>query len=401
MALTVTIHRQDHLGNKRLHIVGLTFDSSYPTGGESLTARNCGLSTIDHIQLEPASGLSFEYDHTNSKVKVYQKIPPIIFEELVTVTDNVGTLRYPGAFIMSVSYGNTHYHPIPGGLVPATGQVAISNYTSTFTPGPTTLTFLAGDSVTACIVTYATQAWRELVDNYVFCQITAGARVYGHADAVFVAGTPDRINLGEVALAIGSILWNDAGVYKEVDPIIKGATAATKEAAIDWTHASYTNFTVLEMLQTDTWDAATDTAYVVYIRKPSTGFLADRWLEEDDLTPSSDVVTLSPGGAPGILQPILWGTAGGIPGPTLKFANLISSSEAVGTTATLIQPTLFFPGVITAATFTLGSNHADTDHLKPTYVWGFPWEIATVPCEICNGQNLSALSDVRAMVIGS
>ena len=68
MSLTVTLTDMTVVGNKRLHTFKLAFDSSYPTGGESLTAANLGLSTVDFILIEPASGYLFEYDHTNSKV---------------------------------------------------------------------------------------------------------------------------------------------------------------------------------------------------------------------------------------------------------------------------------------------------------------------------------------------
>lgn len=397
MSLTVTIDKFDVFGNKRFHHFTLAFDSSYPTGGESLTPRNLGLSGIDLILLEPGYGFLFEYDHTNEKVKVMANIPPIVFEETVTVTTNVGTLRYPAAFIMSVSAGAQPYFPIPAGLVPATTQVAVSNYTSTFTPGPTTLTFLAADAVTTCTVTYATQAWRELVDNYVYAKLTAGVRVYGHASLAFTAGTPDSIDLGEAACAIASVLWDDNTVYKAAVPIYKGATAATTEFALDWANATNTT---LAVLQTDTWDASTDSVYIIYIRKPASGFLTDRFVEEDDLTPSSDVVTLSPGGVPGINAPLLFGTAGWLPSATTKSCALLASNGTIGTDINLIQPTLFFPAGITAATFTAGSSHDDAVHIKPSYIWGYPWEIMTVPCEVVNAINLSALTGVKGFAIG-
>jgi hypothetical protein len=68
MALTVTILDMTVIGNKRLHTFKLAFDSSYPTGGMSLPASKLGLKAIDFIDFEDASGLSFEYDHTNAKV---------------------------------------------------------------------------------------------------------------------------------------------------------------------------------------------------------------------------------------------------------------------------------------------------------------------------------------------
>ena len=51
MALTITIPDAGRtvLGNKRLVFGTIAFDSSYPPGGEALTAGNLGLDKIDHI----------------------------------------------------------------------------------------------------------------------------------------------------------------------------------------------------------------------------------------------------------------------------------------------------------------------------------------------------------------
>ena len=51
MALTITIPDAGRtvIGNKRLTIGTITFDSSYPTGGEDLVPGDLGLDKIDHI----------------------------------------------------------------------------------------------------------------------------------------------------------------------------------------------------------------------------------------------------------------------------------------------------------------------------------------------------------------
>lgn len=72
MALTVTIKSTDVFGNKRVHIVEIGFDDSYPTGGEPLTARSLGMSAVDFALFEPSAGYTFEYDHTNEKIKAYR-----------------------------------------------------------------------------------------------------------------------------------------------------------------------------------------------------------------------------------------------------------------------------------------------------------------------------------------
>ena len=73
MALTVTKSGDwsGMMGNLRYAKVTVAFDSSYPTGGESLTAADLGLKTIDFINIESKSGVTFEYDYTNNKILAY------------------------------------------------------------------------------------------------------------------------------------------------------------------------------------------------------------------------------------------------------------------------------------------------------------------------------------------
>jgi len=71
MALTVAVTENILLGNKRLTYGTIAFDSSYPTGGESLTAANLGLTVLDFVLIQTTAGLIFEYDYTNSLVLAY------------------------------------------------------------------------------------------------------------------------------------------------------------------------------------------------------------------------------------------------------------------------------------------------------------------------------------------
>lgn len=63
-------------GNKKVKFRTLTFDSSYDTAGESLTAANVNLKKIVDVQLNPlknsggTAGWIGVYDYTNSKVIV-------------------------------------------------------------------------------------------------------------------------------------------------------------------------------------------------------------------------------------------------------------------------------------------------------------------------------------------
>ena len=390
MALTYSNGLDDSYGVNRVHYVDLAFDSSYPTGGESLGLAGRGFEGLTRAIIEPKMGYTFEYDHTNNKVKVFAPAPPIVFEEVVTCTTKIGTLKYPAAYIMYVGSANAAYKVIPGALTPVTGSVAVSAPAWGVRP---TITFY--DSITTAYVTYVTQAWKEVFDNYVQCVITAGARVSGHASASFTAATPDVISLGELAVAIECITWNDNATYKPMIALYKGATAATTEATIDFSDTT----TKIAVLQTDTLDAATDSVYINYIKHPGAGtFLGDRFIEEDDLTPSSDVSTFSSGSKYGVF-PLIYGTCGDMPSATTAYSNIIRSGGTIGATATLIQPTTMYMGA--APTFTHGSSHADTTHIKPSYVVGNPHEIpGLVPLEVVNATSLAHLTGVKATLIG-
>jgi hypothetical protein len=64
-------------------IATVTFDSSYPAGGEALTAAQLAIGgRLLAVLAESVSGLSFEYDRTNSKLKAFGQVA-----SAVTVTD--------------------------------------------------------------------------------------------------------------------------------------------------------------------------------------------------------------------------------------------------------------------------------------------------------------------------
>jgi hypothetical protein len=71
MALTITGVSYDSPGSMIRTSGLIAFDSSYPTGGESLTAANMGLNTLESVTIHPKNGFTFAYDYTNFKVLVY------------------------------------------------------------------------------------------------------------------------------------------------------------------------------------------------------------------------------------------------------------------------------------------------------------------------------------------
>ena len=72
MALTRTLVRQFVKRGMRERWWDVTFDSSYPAGGESLTAANLGLHVAQFVNASGPSGYTFPYDHTNSKLMAFR-----------------------------------------------------------------------------------------------------------------------------------------------------------------------------------------------------------------------------------------------------------------------------------------------------------------------------------------
>ena len=81
MAVSISIGDKAVLGNKRVTFSTVTFDSSYPTGGEPLTAADLGLSTVEYAvcNVNTVGGTqnvaNVWYDKANSKIKVYDETP--------------------------------------------------------------------------------------------------------------------------------------------------------------------------------------------------------------------------------------------------------------------------------------------------------------------------------------
>ena len=71
MALTIAVTRRITAGDQHIVTGTIAFDNSYPTVGESFTAANLGLRTVDLMLLQHTAGFSYQYDYTNSKVLVY------------------------------------------------------------------------------------------------------------------------------------------------------------------------------------------------------------------------------------------------------------------------------------------------------------------------------------------
>lgn len=72
MALTNDNFVKTVFGNKKVRVFDTDFDSSYPTGGEALSAADMGLRKAELVVANPKNGYTFSYDYANGKLLAYQ-----------------------------------------------------------------------------------------------------------------------------------------------------------------------------------------------------------------------------------------------------------------------------------------------------------------------------------------
>ena len=71
MALTVSIKRNELFGARRVVFADVTFDSSYPAGGEAGLEALLHMGGFDLLLAQSNKGLMFEYDHGNKKLLAF------------------------------------------------------------------------------------------------------------------------------------------------------------------------------------------------------------------------------------------------------------------------------------------------------------------------------------------
>ena len=109
MALTFTaVQGPQPFGARRMAIYDVLFDSSYPTGGEAVTADDFGLSqAIDTmfpaVGVASGNALLFAYDATNKKIMAFYPTggteagPTTVAQPVATVVPDAGAVTMTGS----------------------------------------------------------------------------------------------------------------------------------------------------------------------------------------------------------------------------------------------------------------------------------------------------------------
>ena len=72
MSVAIALKSKNKTYDSLIVTAEVTFDDSYPTGGEPISAASLGLKSIDFLSANPNGGYVFEFDHANSKLKAFQ-----------------------------------------------------------------------------------------------------------------------------------------------------------------------------------------------------------------------------------------------------------------------------------------------------------------------------------------
>ena len=385
--VTVNLNVRDkhRLGSLRMAQGSVAFGDgalTYPDGGVQMPAigsfgMNKEVSMFDIVDAS-GDGLIYRYDQANRKIKIFTPAPPVIHEEVVTVTANVGYLKWPAAHIEYVTDDATPYKVIPGGLTPTTGQVAVdmgfSLTTGVLTRGQRCkLTFFDTVGGATVKVSYVTQAWKDVTDNMVQSCMTSGARTYGHADLSIAS---DVVSLGEDIVAMQSVCWINTTTVTPMSALRAGVTptAANAECAIDFVVT--TDFASVTFDATDAVDTSGDVVYFNYIRKPATGFLTDRFIDNTDIDDSSDTLTF-------VYNPLIYATCGGFPVETsTKKALFTSKADTLAAGQVYWTSHPFAPGTTLAVVPIATMEGSTDDDTTPILIVGDRSEIHTVPVEL-------------------
>lgn len=364
--LTVDNKVNISLGNKRMMVAEVDFDSSYAFGGESFDYTSYGFNHVDTVKFIDKMGYTFEYDYTNKKVKVFSPAPPIVYEEKHTIpaTPFQVTLNYPAAFVMNVASATANYSMLSGDSTAGSGEVAVE--LTEGTPGTrAVLTFNTAQAAQVIYVTYVTQAWKEVFDNL----------VVDESHDFTTTGT--ALSYSPVA-----IMYMDQG-GTPLKPIYSSDTAAAGEVNVAWASATLTA------------QANSAGGKVAYIKMPSSGFLADRFVEEE-------LVTMSSGAGATTWPVLIWGLAGFIVDAGAAEAvpdDLMLAGDALGTAG---ESYIDWFRTKTLLGAPINSQGTSTTGKAATYIKGIPSEIPhLVPLEVKNGLSLSGLTNVKVEIIGN
>lgn len=378
MALILS-NKSYHMGFRDV-ICDILF-GDYNFGGESFKATDISMAKIHKVNIEPVKGYTFEFDYANNRIKVFKKAPPIVIEEVQTIADHAITLNYPAAAIINMASGTATQLLIePSDTLPGNGVQLAAAMTDGARP-----TFTFHDSTSGDIkTTYITQAWQEVWVNRF-------ASVFVETGGTHIAQAGETLCFVESMLADGTTGSSRPLFTRKEDP------PDTGECEIDWADdgASVAHDTTFTFKSTDAIDDITYTGIIL----PASGFLKERFVEDEDLTMDTGGTNIGASAFP-ILFPAICG----------QIPDYTNAAEEVPHHLMMPSGDLCETAgewrIDWHLTKTLAGHQIDvlnvaTDAVSLTYVKGFMAEIpGLVRLEVPDGTDLSELSGVKAHILG-
>lgn len=224
--------------------------------------------------------------------------------------------------------------------------------------------------------TYVTQAWKDVWDNLV-----------QEESVTLSSGGTANLSYTPIAVMYADQITATAGKLILID---EDDTAASGEVAI------YLGASTAQIKATHA-DQNAKVAKITYLKKPTSGFLANRYFKNETATKAgSDPYTNT------FDYPLLlWGYSGQVPVNTGTTQVLIeySGTPAAGE-AVIDYFTAGARGAGAPATgFVIGCKSNVT--MTGAGIWGDPRGIpGLIPLQVKNGENLSSISSIRMLLIG-
>lgn len=162
---TTVISTRNIASRQKENLVKLVFGDAaltYPSGGIPFpSAASLGLKSplrylFPVMDRNLTTATKWEADYANSTLRGFHtgQVPPIVYEETVTLATNAGTLAYLPAYVVMAT-GTISATKTPLLLVPHTATVAAGQMTVNWLTGA--VTCAAADAVSALTVTYIPQ----------------------------------------------------------------------------------------------------------------------------------------------------------------------------------------------------------------------------------------------------
>lgn len=377
MALILS-NKSYHMGFRDV-ICDILFNA-YTYGGEEFVAADVSMAHIAKVYVEPVKGYTFEFDYSNNKIKVFKNAPPIIIEEVQTISaDDEITLNYPAAAILNMASATATQLLIEPSDTLTNNEVQLA---AAMTAGERP-TFAFDSGTTGDIkTTYITQAWQEVWVNRTVSQ---GVDTAAH-----------RADTGETLCFVESMVSKATGTVVSSRPKYLGlgdTPNSTLECEVDFTDGEKGDRTTFTF---NTGDAITSIIYTGIIL-PASGFLYERFIEDEHSTVSSQTgYSTFPILFQAICGQIQDYHTGAWRDP--HFLMMPSGDDCATTTG---ECAIDWHLIKDLAGTQIITNDGTTDSLSLSYVKGLMSEIpGLVPLEVPDGTDLSALSGVKAHILG-